>query len=467
MSTRKRAVGLVAASLVDPWKLPLDWRWRPLGELVDQIVTKVRPALDSNLEFVGLDAIAPNVLTISGTVPFKDLKSAGSEFASGDVLYGRLRPYLNKVWLADRSGACSGEFLVLRPKNVCDPSYIRYALHDRRCVNFASHKVTGDRPRIDYGALARFPVAVPPRLKDQQTVASSIKELLADIDNGELALTRARTDLEVYRRSLLKAAVTGELTADWRAANPPQESGTALLARILAKRHAQWSADPKNCGKRYKEPARQDTCKLPKLPDDWTYASLDALMEGDIQNGLYLPQSAYGSGSPIMRIDDFQSGVARESTTLRLVAASFKIGASYSLSVGDIVINRVNSPSHLGKSFLVRRSHVPALFESNMMRLKPTPLVLGDYIELYLGSAHGRAQLCRNAKMAVNQASINQADVRNVQVPLPPRGEQQKVVELHREMGSHDLLESVNEQCIMSSQLRQSILAAAFRGELL
>lgn len=467
MSSRKRAAAFGAALVVDPWELPSGWRWQPLGEVVDHVSTKVMPSRDSSLEFVGLDSIAPNTLTISGTVPFRDLKSTASRFSEGDILYGRLRPYLNKVWLADRDGSCSGEFLVFRPKPGCDASYVRYALHDRRCVDFASHAVTGDRPRIDYATLSRFSVAVPPRSDDQKTIASLIAERFAGIDDGETALAQARAALEVYRRSLLKAAVTGELTADWRAANPPQESGAALLARILADRRARWDADPKNRGKRYLEPSAPDTGVLPKLPNGWAWASLDALIEGDIQNGLYLPQSAYGAGSPIMRIDDFQLGVARASSILRRIKATSEMVASYSLNEGDIIINRVNSPSHLGKSFLVQAAHTPALFESNMMRLRPAPAMSGDYLELYLTSPFGRSHLSRNAKMAVNQASINQGDVRAVPISIPPREEQGVVVELQRTNGHQGLLRAIQEQTDTSGLLRQSILAVAFRGELL
>lgn len=314
--------------------------------------------------------------------------------------------------------------------------------------------------------MVTIPVPLPP--PDQQDVlATKLNDVLSDFDDGETALARARADLEVYRRSLLKAAVTGELTADWRAANPPQESGADLLARILADRRMSRQADPKSGSKPYVEPLPIDPNKLPRLPSTWSWTSLDAVIAGGIQNGLYLPQSSYGNGWPILRIDDFQSGVARGSSVLRQVSASPEMKASYSLDLGDVVINRVNSPSHLGKSFLVRQLHLPALFESNMMRLRPTSRLLGDYLELVLTSPHGRAFLCQNAKMAVNQASINQGDVRAVPVPLPPLDEQIAVVR-----GVRDFLTVMHEMELDAyttsyGLLKQSILAAAFRGELL
>ena len=72
----------------------------------------------------------------------------------------------------------------------------------------------------------------------QRAIVARIDELFTELDDGEAALARARADLGTWRKALLKAAVTGELTADWRAANPPTETGADLLARILAERRA-------------------------------------------------------------------------------------------------------------------------------------------------------------------------------------------------------------------------------------
>ena len=85
-----------------------------------------------------------------------------------------------------------------------------------------------------------------------------------------------------------------------------------------------------------------DTEGLPELPDGWCWETINILVTGGIQNGLYLPQSAYGSGIPILRIDNFQDSWSRSSSELQLVNASDKEISLYSLQVGDIVINRVN-----------------------------------------------------------------------------------------------------------------------------
>jgi hypothetical protein len=95
--------------------------------------------------------------------------------------------------------------------------------------------------------------------------------------------------------------------------------------------------------------------------------SLRIFREGP-QNGLYLPKTAYGSGFPSLRIDDYQNNSSRSSNELRMVTAPEELLDKYRLSLDDLVINRLNGPSHLGKCLKVADRNLPAIFESNMMR---------------------------------------------------------------------------------------------------
>ena len=137
--------------------------------------------------------------------------------------------------MAEFDGACSGELLALRPSPNLHARYLAYLLHGRTFVQYASHAVTGDRPRIDFDEIARFELPLPP-IDVQARIIARIDALFDEIDEGERALAAAREGVETYRKSLLKAAVTGELTADWRRAYPPTETGHDLLSRILAGR---------------------------------------------------------------------------------------------------------------------------------------------------------------------------------------------------------------------------------------
>ncbi len=142
---------MAASGPIDgPWVLPNGWRWNRLGSVANRISAKHLPDPASTIPFVGMDAIAPHSMVVTATQPFGSMRSAASAFAPGDVLYGRLRPYLNKVWRATFGGACSGELIVIRPSAELDAAYLTYLLHGHDFVDFASHAVAGDRPRIDF-----------------------------------------------------------------------------------------------------------------------------------------------------------------------------------------------------------------------------------------------------------------------------------------------------------------------------
>jgi type I restriction enzyme S subunit len=94
---------------------------------------------------------------------------------------------------------------------------------------------------IEGPALAHFPLAIAPAAQQTRIVAK-LEELLSDLDAGVAELKAAQKKLAQYRQSLLKAAVEGSLTAEWRAKNTPTETGAQLLERILLERRARWEA---------------------------------------------------------------------------------------------------------------------------------------------------------------------------------------------------------------------------------
>jgi type I restriction enzyme, S subunit len=366
-----------------------------------------------------------------------------------------------------------------------------------------------------YQQLRKEKLLLPP-LPEQTRIVEKLEELLSDLDAGVAELKAAQKKLMQYRQSLLKAAVEGALTAEWRAAQqaplppggggpggegatgasnqpPPlpnpsptrgqglsNESGAQLLERILKERRARWQAkqlakfkeqgkaSPKDWQDKYPEPVKPNTIDLPPLPEGWVWASLDSLIEEGPQNGVYLRGSLYGSGNPILRIDDFQVGWVRERESLNLVKADAECLATYSLQPHDLIINRVNSVTHLGKSTVAGVALDGVLFESNMMRIRLSSLCAVSYVGQYLGSHIGRMRLIKNAKWAVNQASINQQDVRNTPVPLAPIAEQLQVFQRLQEATSgidaqtRAILQSISQ----STAQRKNILKAAFSGQL-
>lgn len=181
-------------------------------------------------------------------------------------------------------------------------------------------------------------------------------------------------------------------------------------------------------------------------------------------NGLYKPASLYGSGAPILRIDGFSGGAIADREWKRVQASEDDL-IRFSLRVDDIIINRVNALSHLGKSTIVEHLDEPSVYESNMMRLRIEPsLVDPVFTTAWLQTIDAKRQILRRAKKAINQASINQTDVRSLSMPVPPLLEQKefaaKVVAIRAERDRATRGLEADEELLAALQHR------AFRGEL-
>ena len=414
----------------------------------------------------------------TGQVGFIDaFRSEGQRVLLGEDAAPFLDPTKDKAylvngrfWVNNHAHVLAGAAGLIDNKFIC---------HQLNTVDYHPFVTGSTRLKLTSSAMKQIPMVVAPAA-EQTRIVAKLEELLSDLDAGVAELKAAQKKLAQYRQSLLKAAVEGALTAEWRAQNLPTETGAQLLARILTERRARWAAKqlakfkaqgkapPKDWQKKYPEPVPPDTSDLPALPAGWVWANLDMLIEDGPQNGLYLPRDLYGTGVPMLRIDDYQIGWHRERSDLNLVDADAPTIALYSLHVGDLVINRVNSMSHLGKSLKIGESLNGVLFESNMMRLRLSDHVSVDYVSLYLGSDVGRARLTNDAKWAVNQASINQQDAKRTPIPLPSNAEQMVIADLLQTQleAIVSQAEAVDGGLKQSTAQRQNILRAAFAGQL-
>lgn len=436
-----------------------------LGDLLRKRGAKVAPAEAPDLPFVGLESIAPNGMKLLGSVPFGSLRSIGSGFQAGDVLYGRLRPYLNKVWLADRAGVASGEFFVLQCSDELDPDYLAYLIHSRGFVDYASHRVTGDRPRLDYSHLAAFEIILPP-LDEQRRIRCRLNELITEVEDGEEELRRARQELDTYRKSLLKAAVTGELTADWRANNPTKETGEQLLRLVLADRLKNWNADLKNQRKQYKEP-EPAPMGLPVLPNGWVWASIDQLIY-NLRNGTSMKPERTPPGKPILRISAVRE-MRMNVEDLRWLAPEVDVSDA-TVRPGELLFTRYNgSPELVGVCGRYRGKEGVA-YPDKLMRARVVGAApaLADFLELAANTGATRKFIAANTKTTAGQHGVSGDTVKKAPVPIPPPEEMDRIVELVRDgvAQRQEQLELINEATESSDCLRHSILAAAFGGEL-
>ena len=239
------------------------------------------------MRYVGLEHIEPQTMKLLGHGHASEVRSSSLRFSKGDVLYGKMRPYLNKVWIAEFDGLCSGEFLVLQTPYGVNTKFLAFRVNATDFVAFANQQVSGERPRVDFDKLSRFPILLPP-FAEQERIAAKLNAALSRVERAERAARRARERLERYRVAVFNAAASGELTRDWRNAQrkgkgASHESAKVLLEHLLVARRSRWEEAvltrlssggrvPKDdkWKSRYPDPAPPITNGLDELPDGWT-----------------------------------------------------------------------------------------------------------------------------------------------------------------------------------------------------
>ncbi|NLC61708.1 MAG: hypothetical protein GX761_10575, partial [Gammaproteobacteria bacterium] len=306
-----------------------------------------------------------------------------------------------------------------------------------------------------------LPVLLPP-LAEQQRIVERIETLFAELDKGEESLRQVQTLLARYRQSVLKAAVTGELTADWRDERAGKlEHGRDLLERILQTRRETWEGRGK-----YKEPSEPDPNNLPELPDSWTWATVDQLSVS-VDYGTSARCSENASGTPVLRMGNIVDG-ALDPSNLKYLPSDHADFPKLLLRSGDLLFNRTNSAELVGKTAVYQGVPQPCSFASYLIRARLIE-VSPDFVSAFINSVYGRAWVRSVVSQQVGQANVNGSKLKALAVPLPPLIEQEEIVSRMNEALS--LATSAEKACqdglSRSAALRQSVLKDAFSGRLI
>ena len=128
LATRQHMVS-IADEDARPHELPMGWVSDTLGSVTRPRGLKVKPSDMPDAPFIGLEHIEAHTMRLLSTANTGDVRSSGSYFGRGDVIYGRLRPYLNKVYTTNSTGLASGEFIVFPSQPNLDNAYLSYFLN--------------------------------------------------------------------------------------------------------------------------------------------------------------------------------------------------------------------------------------------------------------------------------------------------------------------------------------------------
>jgi len=455
------------------------------------LVARIAANLVDPLESPDLPHIAPdNIERNTGRIlPYRSVaeagvKSAKHRFYAGQILYSKIRPYLNKCAIAPFDGLCSADMYPVVAH--IDPHFLLHYMLSRQFVSDVND-AAGSRtvlPKTNQKQLADVPIPVAP-LSEQRLIASALDSYFSRLDDAVASLERVQRNLKRYRASVLKAAVEGRLVPTEaelaREEGRDYEPADVLLKRILKERRRRWEeaelAKMKAKGKppkddkwkaKYKEPVAPDTEGLPELPEGWCWCTIDQL--GTVSGGLTMnaKRAVHSQQLPYLRVANVYADALAldEVKTIGVTAAEI---TRVRLRSGDLLVVEGNgSVDQIGRVAVWDGSVDPCVHQNHLIKVRFEPTCLSRWSLRWLLSPGGRRTIESVASSTSGLHTLSISKVCQLVVPLPPLEEQSR---LHGEV---DLRLSVADTSVLAlrtnstraARLRQSILKWAFEGKL-
>lgn len=395
-----------------------------------------------------------------------------------DIMIARYGASLGRI-ITGMAGAYNVALVkTIFDRNHLNPRFIFYLLQTRYFqtpIHMISRSAQNgfNKPEI-------MPIEVPlaPHT-EQQRIVAKLDELFSDLDAATAALERVQANLKRYRASVLKSAVEGKLTAEWRARNPPKETGAELLERILKERRVKWEENQlakfkaqgkepsKDWQKKYPEPVKPDTTNLPELPEGWVWASLDQLSLG-IRNGIAEKPNHQPPGTPILRISSVRP-MSVNLQEVRYIKDSSAYDSDDYLVEGDLLFTRYNgSVDYLGVCGRVQGLTEPYLYPDKLMKVLLVSDSWSRLIEFASNIGYSRRHVVSKARTTAGQTGISGGDLKSMPIPLCSHDEFQYMVTLLDDFypNCEKMNQELQVQRLRIQSTRQAILKQAFEGKL-
>lgn len=205
---------------------------KEVGQLVTVSKERFNPLESEPEPYIGLADIERDTGKIINVGLSDETRSLKSTFHSGDVLYGRLRPYLNKVTVPDFNGVCSTDILVFNTMDCVDPYYLQYVLMSNSFVSYATRNMSGvHHPRVKYDVISTYEISLPP-IEIQKQIRIKYEEMLSRIHYLESNINSTIKKCDLCAQSVLKRAFSGGLVPQ----DPSDEPASVLLETITAEK---------------------------------------------------------------------------------------------------------------------------------------------------------------------------------------------------------------------------------------
>ena len=398
-----------------PYELPEGWKWVRLGDVVETSKEKTEN-FSGTMKYIGLEHIEPNG-KISGYGSASEIQSLKNVFHQNQILYGKLRPYLNKHDIADFDGVCSTDILVFNAKDGFSNKYVNYFFNLPFFIDFAVSNSKGiNLPRVSESTILNISFPLPPTLEEQQRIVNRIESMFAKLDEAKEKAQDVVDSFETRKAAILHQAFTGNLTAKWR-----KENGVA--------------------------------------DDSWEEKSLGEL--------LFPMTSKIPSGETFRYIDidaiDNANQIVESPKLIEVSKAPSR--ASRGLIENDVLFSMVRP--YLKNIAVIDGSLSDCIASTGFYVCRCKPEMNHLYLYNLLCSKDAIDYLMQFMK-GDNSPSIRKDDLLGMMINLPSLPEQQEIVRildavLEKESRAKEAAQIVLDQIAL---LKKSILARAFRGEL-
>ena len=356
-----------------------------LSDLCDLVTQQVDPAqVDKRCPYLGLEHLASGRLRAVGQGQAADVQSHKFLYQAGDVLYGKLRPYLDKAVLAETPGVCTTELLVLRAREGVDARFLGCVVHAPDFIDHAMSGVTGaHHPRTSWAQIADFEL---PRFNaaQQRVVAGLLWHVQDLLDSCEQS--------EVVAQQLKRAAMR------------------EIFARGL-------------------RGASQKETEFGPVPETWGIHPLEtiAFVQTGVAKGRKL-NPAEAIDVPYLRVANVQDGHLdlREIKNIRIRSSEIE---RYLLREGDVVLTEGGDFDKLGRGFIWRDEVAQCIHQNHVFAVRVNrERLLPEFLAYVAQSTYGRAYFLKVAHKTTNLACINTTKLKAFPVLVPDTTEQGEIV---------------------------------------
>ena len=412
-------------------EVPTRWdiiRLKYAVRLVNERGTGEHP--DSN--YIGLENIESwSGRLIAGENPITPEGQSGC-FKSGDVLFGKLRPYLAKVYKATTGGICSTEILVLRPKQM-GQDYLFYYLLNSEFIKAVNSSTYGTKmPRANWEYIGNLPLLKIP-VGEQHAIAAFLDRETARLDALIAKKQRFIELLEEKRQAIISHAVTKGLDPD---------------------------AEMKDSGVEW----------IGEVPKHWQLTRLKFL--STLQTGLTLGKK-YSEDQPLairpyLRVANVQEGYFDLNiiTEIRIPPEDV---TRYELQPDDVLMTEGGDYDKLGRGSVWEGQIPGCLHQNHIFAVRPSPSRLKSrFLAAVTASSHGKNYFTSTSQQTTNLATTNSTKLQSLPVPVPPIVEQEEIVTFIQNMNNttRELISKVESSIEKLHEYRTALISAAVTGKI-